>query len=145
MLIEMVSRMGRYTEQIAHLEAGLACLEQHRCDAPGRFEFTGGFVLIQKGVTHSAAEGDYEAHRNYLDVQVLLEGAETVVWASAGTLKQTEEYDAAKDKGMYTGEGSLVEIRPGMCYLCWPDDAHKACCHISHSTPYRKAVIKLEL
>ena len=146
MIIDALNRMGRYVDAIPHLAEGLACLAAHKDETePARYAFAGGFMMLQKGATRSVQDGDYEAHRRYLDVQVLLDGAETVEWASAETLTETVAYDESKDKVMYAGKGSLVEICPGMCYVCWPCDAHKACRNTGTLTTYRKAVIKLEL
>lgn len=144
MLIEMLERLEQYGPAIAHLEEGLRCLEAHKNDAaPARIDFPGGFMTLQQGMTKSAEEGDYEAHKTYLDVQVLLEGSETVIWADTATLTETVPYNAETDKVMYTGPGSALDIRPGMCYVCWPYDAHKACRHQTQTAEYRKAVIKL--
>lgn len=146
MLIEMLERLDQYSPVIAHLEDGLHCLKAHKDDAaPTRISFPGGFMMLQQGTTKSAEEGDYEAHKAYLDVQVLLEGNETVIWADTANLTETVPYDEEKDKVMYTGSGSAVEIRPGMCYFCWPHDAHKACRHQDQAAAYRKAVIKLKI
>lgn len=144
MVIEMLERLRQYSSIIPHLEEGLRCLEVHKNDpAPIRVPFSGGFMMLQQGTTKGAEEGDYEAHKTYLDVQVLLEGSETVIWADIANLTETVPYNEEKDKIMYTGPGSIVEIRPGMCYICWPHDAHKACRHQDQAVEYRKAVIKL--
>lgn len=146
MIVDSLGKMREYTPHIPHLAEGLACLEAHREEAaPARYEFPGGYMMLQQGTTRPTEDGDYEAHRVYLDVQVLLEGSETVVWADAETLTETVPYDAGKDKVMYAGPGSILEVKPGMCYLCWPHDAHKACRCIGEPGTFRKAVIKLEL
>lgn len=146
MLIEKKERLTQYTSEIPYLAEGLKCLEAHKNDAaPSRVTFTGGFMMLQEGITKDMDAGDYEAHRKYLDVQVLLQGDETVVWADIADLTETEAYNSDTDKAMYAGEGSAVGIRPGMCYICWPHDAHKACRHAAQPAQYRKAVIKLEI
>jgi YhcH/YjgK/YiaL family protein len=146
MLLDLLSRMDRYTGVIPHLADGLACLNEHREEtAPARYSFPGGYLMLQAGETKAADSGDFEAHRTYLDVQVLLEGSEVILWADADALEESVPYDSEKDKVLYRGEGSPVAIRPGMCYICWPHDAHKACRHLDGPTTYRKAVIKLEL
>jgi YhcH/YjgK/YiaL family protein len=97
------------------------------------------------GTTNPIAAGDFEAHRKYLDVQILLDGAETIALADLDELSCSEEYDSAKDRGMFAGEGVTIGIRPGMFYVCFPHDAHKACGHLDTPTSFRKAVIKLRL
>lgn len=32
--------------------------------------------MVQKGMARPVSEGTYEAHRNYIDVQIIFEGSE---------------------------------------------------------------------
>lgn len=143
MLIDKMTRIDAYTAMIPHLKAGLVCWDAHKDDIPGRYEFSGGFMLIQEGTTSPVTIGDFEAHRKYLDVQILIEGAETIVWADIADLTISIPYDDRVDRGNYCGNGCTIEIKPGMFYVCDPHDAHKCCCHTDTPTPFRKAVIKL--
>lgn len=146
MIVESLEKLGLYAPHIPHLADGLACLAAHRDDpAPARYEFSGGYMMLQEGSTRPVDDGDYEAHRAYLDVQVSLSGGETVIWADIDTLTPTVPYDSAKDKIMLAGPGVPVRIDPGMCYVCWPHDAHKACRCLAEPGPFRKAVIKLAI
>ena len=145
MIIDKLNRIDRYHALLPHLDEAMARLEEIRDAAPGRYEYDGGFILIQEGTTNPIDAGDFEAHRKYLDVQILLEGAETIAWADLDALRCSEEYDAEKDRGMYAGEGVTVDITPGMFYVCFPQDAHKACGHLEAPTAFRKAVVKLRL
>lgn len=146
MLIQSLKQLSTDSASLPHLQEALICLANHKEDpAPAKFDFPGGYLLLQEGETKGVDEGDYEAHRRYLDVQVLLEGEETVVWSDISTLCLRVPYDTETDKAMYTGEGCSMTLRPGMCYVCWPEDGHKACRHIGVATYYRKAVIKLSI
>lgn len=146
MLIQRLERLMADSARLPHLEDALTCLAEHRdAPAPARFDFPGGYLMLQEGVTIALDEGDYEAHRRYLDVQVLLEGTETVVWSDISALRPSVPYDPEKDKTMFTGEGCNMTLLPGTCYVCWPEDGHKACRHTEQPAHYRKAVIKLTL
>lgn len=146
MLIQSLERLKADTARFPHLEDALTCLAEHKnVPAPARFDFPGGYLMLQEGITKGIDEGDYEAHRCYLDIQVLLEGTETVVWGDISTLRPSVPYDPEKDKAMYAGEGCSMTLRPGTCYIFWPEDGHKACRHIGRPAQCRKAVIKLPL
>ena len=43
---------------------------------PGKYPVGKGFAFVQEGNTRSFEEADFEVHRNYLDVQILLNGSE---------------------------------------------------------------------
>lgn len=145
MILDQMCHIQDYAAGLPHLAEALACLEQNRTSAPGRYSFPGGFLLIQEGVTAPLDAGAFEAHRSHLDVQILLEGAETMAWAEIDELTVAEPYDEQADKSLHTGDGCPIPIRPGMFYVCAPHDAHKACCHTAAPTRFRKAVLKLLL
>lgn len=146
MLIQSLERLRTDSSWLPHLEDALTCLAKNKdAPAPARFDFPGGYLMLQDGVTKEVSEGDYEAHQRYLDVQVLLEGVETVVWNDISALQLSVPYDPEKDKAMYVGEGCSMAIKPGTIYVCWPEDGHKACRHTGQPSHYRKAVIKLPL
>lgn len=145
MVLESLRRLQSGEWAYPALAPALACLQQHLHDAPGRYSFDGGFLLLQQGTTRDVADGEFEAHRAYLDVQVLLEGTECLAWAPVDTLAACGDYEPEKDKQMFAGSGAILQILPGTCFICWPNDAHKACRDTGTHSTYRKAVLKLPL
>ena len=100
--------------------------------------------LVQEGKTKPLDEGDFEAHRKYIDVQIILQGREEIAWADLGTLKTTEAYDEQKDKEMLGGEAEYTAmINAGTFWVALPQDAHKACKHTAAPSTYKKVVMKL--
>jgi len=145
MVIDKLTRIENYACLLPYLKEALVCLEQNKDAVPGRYEFPGGFILIQEGTTVPLDSGDFEAHRKFLDVQLLLEGAETIAWADIDDLAVSIPYDEQVDRSNHSGSGCPIPIQPGMFYICAPHDAHKACCHVDTPTHFRKAVAKLRL
>lgn len=143
MVIDKLSRLNTY--QLPHLEAALACLEQVKANAPGRYEFDGGFILIQEGTTSPLAAADFEAHRKYLDVQIVLDGEEQIALADPDDLAVTVPYSEAADRSSHFGSGCTIQVKKGTFYVCYPTDAHKCCGHVHTPTSYRKAVVKLSM
>lgn len=146
MLLHKLDHIQNLYSKFPHLEDAICCLRDHETDpAPAKIYFPGGYLMLQEGTTKDIDAGDFEAHLRYLDVQILLEGLETVVWADIRDLKESIPYNDQTDKVMYAGEGCVMNLLPGTCYFCWPEDAHKACRHQHIPGHFRKAVIKLEL
>lgn len=146
LIIDSLGNMGQYIAFIPHLAEGLTCLQLHSQEtSAATYPFEGGYLMLQTGTTRALEDGSFETHQKYLDVQVLLDGLETVAWADVSELEEAAPYDSEKDKALFNGRGSAVEIRPGMCYICAPQDAHKACRHTEAPANYRKAVLKLEI
>jgi YhcH/YjgK/YiaL family protein len=105
----------------------------------------GNKILVQAGTTKDAATQLIEAHRNYLDIQYILEGSETMGWAPIETLTPAGEYNPAKDKIMYAGHVDFMDIAAGYCYVVFPEDGHMPGVHLSQPQDYRKLVIKLKV
>lgn len=143
MIIDKFSRIQNYSYGLPHLTEALACLEENRNAVPGRYEFPGGFILIQEGVTSPIESGDFEAHQKFLDVQILLEGSETIAWADIDDLTLSVSYSEQFDRSSHSGTGILIPVMPGIFYICAPHDAHKACGHVNAPKRFRKAVVKL--
>ena len=102
--------------------------------------------MIQKGTTQSMEEGTFEAHRIYMDIQILVEGSEAVAWAKLSDLKEEIAYNEEKDAARYTGENNhTIHVTAGMCYVAYPHDGHKPVRHVDQQQSYTKIVMKLPL
>ncbi|MBE6946929.1 MAG: DUF386 domain-containing protein [Ruminococcaceae bacterium] len=103
----------------------------------------GGKVLVQQISTKPAEGGLLEAHKNFLDIQYILEVGETMGWAPLDTLTQAKEYNDAKDVWHFDGERDFIDIRPGYCYVVFPEDAHQPGVHLDTPKEYKKIIVKL--
>lgn len=112
------------------LRAGTPAQMRARAVAVGetrRIELDGGaFALEQAFETKARAQGFFESHRNYIDVQVVLQGTErmeVVDLARAGT---AAPYDPQKDLIKYAdaADASVLTVRPGEAAVFFPADVH---------------------
>jgi len=145
MLLDSIDRLYLYEDKIPHLKEALAKLAEIKDAEPGRYEYDGGFILIQSGVCKPLEAPEFEAHRKYIDLQCLLDGEEWFEWCDIRELEPCTPYDDAKDKEMLTGSGSQMMLRPGMAVLFGPNDAHKAGKCPGGGKTYRKAVVKIAI
>lgn len=143
MLLDSIDRLHIYENSIPHLREALARLEEVKDAEPGRYEFEGGFILVQQAECKPLETDEFEAHRKYVDVQCLFEGEEWFEWCDIRQLSPGTPYNEEKDKEMLLGSGSAMMLRPGMAVLFWPNDAHKAGKCPGGGKSYRKAVVKL--
>ena len=145
MIIDKCKYIENYKSMLPCLDNALSALKGLGDDPQvGRYEFEGGFFMIQEGDTRSLSDGDYEAHRKYIDVQVILDGSELIAWKDIEDLKTSEAYDEGKDKEMLGGSDEYcMTVSKGMFWAAFPADAHKACRDTGKTTHYKKAVIKL--
>jgi YhcH/YjgK/YiaL family protein len=109
-------------------------------------ELSGGNRFFIQQVTTRPTEGaTFEAHRNYLDVQYILEGEEYVGWAPLETVTEDVPYSSEKDIGFYTGPAEIFRVTAGNCYVVFPEDAHMPGMHLDAPKSLKKIVIKLKV
>lgn len=111
----------------------------------GRYPVGKGFAFVQEGETRSFEEADFEIHKDYFDMQVLLEGKEFWEYADVTELEEKSAYDKTSDIQWLKGTGQKIEMKPEMFYIVYPTDAHKPCCHENERTSYRKVVVKIKI
>ena len=121
-------------------------------DAPEGYTHLDGdavYARVMAYPTRGPADSKLESHRNYIDVQTTLDGAEGIEWFPRGSLVRTHEYDPVNDFELWQRPGSppaRADMFPGMFCVLFPEDAHMAQ-QIVGGTPadIRKAVVKIRL
>ena len=103
------------------------------------------FAMVQEGEHRPLAGAKAEAHRRYADMQIMLEGGETVGYTNIAGLEEAVPFDEEKDFGLYEACGQPVAIYSGMFYLVLPQDGHTPCCALEGESGYRKIVLKIRL
>ena len=90
-------------------------------------------------------EAFFEAHRQYLDVHLMLEGSERIEIAPPDSLTEFERSEAT-DVYAYRGEGrySLI-LSPGDFLVVFPGDAHKIKMQVDGPCSVTKAVFKVKI
>lgn len=115
----------------------------------GRIEIDGDrvFALMQSYQT-KAMQNDalFEGHRNYIDIQYIVEGEEVIYWMPTDHLTPTTLYDGAKDVWLcqYTfNDATRVILSAGQLAVLFPEDAHAPTHSVVAPTFVRKIVIKV--
>lgn len=138
--------IGRYEAIIPGLAEVLAEVEKLTDLTPRTIPLSGkNKIIVQAGNTKPAEGRALEAHRNFLDIQLILQGGETMGWAPVDTLTPDGEFNEVKDCGMYTGHCEFMDIPAGHCYVVFPEDAHMPGSHLDKPGQYVKLVVKLAL
>ena len=131
------------------LEAGSAAWKRLERIAPGetgRVELTGGaFALEQVYLPKPRSERFFESHRKYIDVQVVVAGAELMELADVSRLVVSEAYNPERDFTKYddiTG-AAVLRMGPGDAAIFFPDDGHMPALHWRGTGLVRKTVVKV--
>lgn len=148
MNIDRIDKIEAYYDALPGLESAMAFIRKNPYLEPGRYDCDGGYVMYQEGVTKPIEEGTFEAHTEYIDVQILQEGAYWYsLWNRTDNMAEVVPYNPERDSVRLAGEGSLVELRQQMFVVFYPYDAHKPDRHLDaqQPAPYKKYVIKLKV
>lgn len=113
--------------------------------APGRHGIDGDalYVNVAEYDTKPLSECAFEAHRRYIDVHVVVRGAEYIDSQLVGKLK-AGDYDEAGDSMALEGEAATrCAMVPGVFVAYAPEDAHKPGIAMGEGAPLKKAVFKV--
>ncbi len=92
-----------------------------------RVELSDGvFAIEQVYETKPRAEGFFESHRKYIDVQVLIEGDELMEVVDAARIAVRDAYQPERDLVTYgdVPDASRLRLRAGEATIFFPVDVH---------------------
>lgn len=146
MIIDLIENLNEYRSLNPKIAEGLEKLNEVEIAYHKRFDFDGGYLFFQEGTTTPIDEGTFEAHKKYMDIQMVLDGSEYIAWTPINQLVVDVEYNPEKDVVRLNGSPQeIMKINKGMAYICLPHDGHKALKHLNKAMKYKKAVIKIEI
>lgn len=113
--------------------------------APGRYEIQGKevYAIVQEYPARKRDQGRWEAHRNYVDLQLIVSGEEVMGFANLADLRSLSDYDAAKDVEHLEGEGIFFNVPQGFFTIFGTRDAHMPCLEPGRPANVRKVVLKI--
>lgn len=144
MIATKAENLSSYENLGADFVQALAFAETLTERPVGRYEYSDSiFAFVQEGTTKDFRTGRFEAHRKYLDIQIILEGEEEVVVQKLDKLTIAGAFDEDNDVGFYTGDGECQKMQAGDAYIAFPEDGHMPCVHSTEPHRYRKIVVKV--
>jgi biofilm protein TabA len=115
----------------------------------GRYEIKADslYALVSSYETSPAMERRFEAHRKYIDIQVLLEGEEKIEVSLSADLKPLQEYSETKDVIFLEPprEYASLVMKPGYFAVFYPHDIHRPNCDLHGKRHVRKIVLKVRV
>jgi YhcH/YjgK/YiaL family protein len=150
MVLDTLKNWRKYAWANPRFAVGFEYLEREAKNQPeGTHEIEGKdlYCMIQAYETTPAEGHEFEAHRQYADIQLVLEGEESILWAPQPALTVSKPYKT--DIEFYALDSfpaaTEVVLTAGCFGVFLPEDAHAPC--IAHGAPARvkKAVVKVRL
>jgi len=127
------------------LEAARASLENPPTD--GRHDVDGDniYIMVSTYTTNPINEDRrFESHKDYIDVQLLLEGKEIIGFAPKSELTVTDPYRPDYELYGMVDEFDKVLLTNGKFAIIYPDEPHAPGLAAGEPNGVRKAVIKIK-
>jgi len=105
------------------------------------------FGLEQVYTSKKREECFFESHRQYIDVQFILEGEEIIEVCDSSLLEISTPYSKEMDLIKYkdTKQSSLIRLTKGDVAIFYPEDAHMPCVCTDTCVKVIKTVVKVRV
>jgi len=105
------------------------------------------YASIQAYDTKAYDDAKFETHKSYSDIQIIIDGKETIGYAPINSLKESVEYNATKDVTFYdnSNPGLKIPMNTGDFCIFMPQDGHKPKADNAGVSAVKKAVIKIKI
>jgi biofilm protein TabA len=102
------------------------------------------FVKVTQYDSKNQEDVLFEAHKDYSDIQYVVEGTEYIEWAAPSSAILKTPYNAEKDIVFYESGASKTRVgKPGTFYIIFPDELHRSGIKVGESAAVKKIVIKV--
>lgn len=103
------------------------------------------FVNIVEYTTTKPEERFWEAHMNYLDVHVMLQGTEQIDLNFIQNMDVKEFVEKDDFLPMDGDKNSSVILRDGDFLICYPSDGHRTAVAVQEPEKIKKAIFKVRI
>ena len=103
------------------------------------------FVNVVEYETTRPENRFWEAHRNYLDVHLMLDGQEQIDLNFIENMEQKEYVEKDDFLPMDGAPNSHVVLRPGDFLICYPEDGHRTAVAVKESEKIKKAIFTVRI
>lgn len=149
MIADLLKNADLYKTLPARIREGIEYLQKTDLSSleVGRYELDGDrlFVLIQEYTPKTLDVAKMEAHRNYADIQYIIEGREQMGYMPVDAATETVPYNPEKDVVFFEGNGDLMTYEQGMFGIFFPQDGHMPGVGLEGCEKVKKAVVKIRL
>ena len=101
------------------------------------------FALVNRYQTKE--RGFYEAHKKYIDIQWMIKGKESILFANSKDLIVSQQYDEENDYMILEGTGNKLTLSENKFAVFFPEDAHQPGLMMNKPEDIIKIVIKLKI
>lgn len=113
---------------------------------PGRYELNNSsYANIQ--VYNTKPDAEFEAHKKYIDIQYVAQGAELVGISNLKNCVVSQNYNEENDIEFYQSDADAqyYELHEGEFMVLFPNDIHKPSINLHKEGLVKKIVVKIPI
>jgi len=103
------------------------------------------YVVVSGYESKQFDANSWEAHRKYLDIQIVTQGEEYIYYNHIANMGVVEKYAPANDYIKLSGEGEPYLLSPETFIMLFPQDAHQPGCVTTGQQSIKKFVFKIRV
>lgn len=152
MIVDNLKNCHQYYSVNGKFERAFAFIEKAVKEnfAVGKYEIDGKeiFASVQEYTSKLKEDGNYEGHRNYIDIQYIISGIEVIEVADISKMSLKTEYNEIKDVEFYDdcNTAGMAVLQSGEYGIFFPHDIHKPGLAFKNSPAYvKKIVVKIKV
>lgn len=145
MIIDTLANADRY----ACLHEGFKVVfnylkENNLADMPcGKHEIKGNEIFFNLQEYETKSTQKLEAHKKYIDIQVVVSGEEYMGYTNINNTSLTEEYNEERDVMFLEGNVDKIKADNKSFLIFYPEDAHMPALSVNNSKLVKKAIFKI--
>ena len=115
-------------------------LEEMQC---GRYEIEGNNIYFNLQEYETKPVQKLEAHKKYIDIQIVIKGEEYMGYTNINNTKVVEEYNREKDVMFLEGKVDKLKADNKTFLIFYPNDAHMPALCEKSPQKVKKAIFKI--
>ncbi len=147
MIKDILQNAKNYYSLSENLKKGFTWLENTDLKniPDGKYEIDNTNVYASIQTYETKEEANYESHRNYIDIQYMIDGVEKIGVTDLSNCSTCIKYDSERDLEFYNinCEEEYLELKEGQFLVLYPNDAHKPSISKNKKTTVKKVVVKV--
>lgn len=148
MIKDNIKRAKTYYNISENLKSGFEWIQNNDLKklADGKYELLNGcYANVQSYMTKDDAP--YEIHREYIDIQYMIEGKELSGVTDSSNCTTIKKYDTNNDIEFLNcnTDEKFYELQEGEFFVFFPHDAHKPAIKLNENKYVKKVIVKIKL
>lgn len=147
MIVDNVENCEKYYALHDGFKTAFEFYEKHNLAdfEPGSYKIDGDNLYVNINEYETKEEQKLEAHKKYIDIQIVLNGSEFMGYTNIKNTKPYISYDEGKDVMFLHGEVDKVLATINNFFIFFPQDAHKPALCAQNPDKVKKAIFKIKV